>query len=63
MDEKYLTGKQARDAMGVTKKTLLKYLREGLIPGAYRLPSTQSQPGAWRIPVSGIEKFRAAGMS
>lgn len=57
MEETWLTGQQARKTLNISKKTLLKYLREGLFPGAYRLPSKPTRPGEWRIPQSDIEAF------
>ncbi len=55
----YLTGKEARARLGVSKKTLLKYLALGLFPKAYRLPS-RKRPGDWRIPEEDVEAFKRA---
>jgi predicted site-specific integrase-resolvase len=60
-DDDILNGRQAKDALGVSKKTLLRYLRAGVFPHAFRLPSTPTHPGEWRIPKRDIVAFKARG--
>ncbi len=43
---------EAAKRLGVSNKTLHRYLHEGHLPGAYQLPG-----GDWRIPDSDIDAF------
>jgi excisionase family DNA binding protein len=55
MNPQYMTVTEAAKHLGVTSRTVQRYLRRGLFPGAYQLPGGVSQP--WIIPADEVLNF------
>jgi excisionase family DNA binding protein len=55
MNQQYMTVTEAAKILGVTTRTVQRYLRRGLFPGAYQLPGGASQP--WIIPADEVNNF------
>ena len=55
-DEELLTTGEAAKLLRVSKSTVLRYIRDGHLPGAIRLPS-----GYVRVPRSAVEQLLRRG--
>jgi excisionase family DNA binding protein len=56
-----LTVKRAAERLGVTSHTVQLWIKQGLLPGAYRLnPSNNHSP--YRIPVRDVERIEEKRM-
>jgi excisionase family DNA binding protein len=55
MKEQYMTVTEAAKLLGVTTRTVQRYLRRGLFPGAYQLSGGVSMP--WLIPADEVKNF------
>lgn len=54
--KKTLSTQEVADRLGVTSRAIIKWVRKGLFPGAYKLnPHASNSP--YRIPVEAVEKF------
>lgn len=57
MSDKLLTVKQAAEALGLSKRTLFRWLDAGRFPGARKIPGRLG--GEWRIPAGDLDGLEA----
>ena len=53
---KYYTVTEAARALGVVNRTVIRYIKRGLFPGAYQLPGGSTMP--WLIPIEEVEALK-----
>src|SRR5438105_9067068 len=53
-----LSVRELAERLGRSANAVREWVAAGFFAGAYRLPG-EKRPGAWRIPVSAIERFTA----
>jgi excisionase family DNA binding protein len=55
MNQQYMTVTEAAKVLGVTGRTVQRYIHRGLFPGAYQLPGGSNMP--WLIPADEVRNF------
>lgn len=55
-----LTFKEAQERLGVSRNTLLKMLKEGFLPNAYK-GGTKSIRSQWHIPATDVDNHMKPG--
>jgi excisionase family DNA binding protein len=55
MKEQYITVTEAAKLLGVTSRTVQRYIHRGLFPGAYQLPGGSKMP--WLIPADEVKNL------
>ena len=53
-DTTLMTRTEAAEALRVTPPIVTRYIRAGLLPGAFALPGSDAKP-RWRIPRSAVQ--------
>lgn len=53
-----LTLAQAAERLNVTKRTLHRWVRNGMLPGAYQIPGRSPGMVEWRIPPEDLEGLK-----
>lgn len=54
--KEYLTVKQAAAELGVTTRTVQRYIHKGLFPGAYQIDGGPTMP--WLIPSEEVDALK-----
>jgi excisionase family DNA binding protein len=55
MNQEYMTVTEAAKLLGVTSRTVQRYIHRGLFPGAYQVPGGSKMP--WLIPADAVRNF------
>jgi excisionase family DNA binding protein len=55
MNQQFMTVTETAKALGLTGRTVLRYIHKGVFPGAYQLPGGDNMP--WLIPVEAVKNF------
>ncbi len=52
----YMTVREAANELGVTTRTVQRYIHRGRFPGAYQLPGGRTMP--WLIPTDEVQALK-----
>ena len=55
-NEQQMTVKEVAEELGVSYRTIIRLIHEGMFPGAYKIGSGKTMP--WLIPVSSFEEYK-----